>query len=52
MDNFLLWMWIWASKAPKIGDIQDLTKKNVVMREFQFIRKDEFMFGDMLSANA
>ena len=33
MDNFLLWMWIWASKAPKIGDIQDLTKKNVVMRE-------------------
>ncbi len=33
MDNFLLWMWIQASKAPKIVDIQDLTKKNLVMRE-------------------
>lgn len=33
MDNFLLWMWIYASKAPKIVDIQDLTKKNLVMRE-------------------
>lgn len=33
MDNFLLWMWIQASKALKIVDIQDLTKKNLVMRE-------------------
>lgn len=33
MDNFLLWMWIHASKAPKIVDIQDLRKKNLVMRE-------------------
>ncbi|EKY14138.1 hypothetical protein HMPREF9061_01621 [Actinomyces sp. oral taxon 181 str. F0379] len=33
MDNFWLWMWIHASKAPKIVDIQDLTKKNLVTRE-------------------